>query len=161
VDDRTSCANLLKVERATTVAGRRRRYDEAFKDELTEGIIKKQKAISGSAEGKVQGVDPRRQREWVQEKLQAQLVCCKRVFGSTTGTYSQSEDAARLGKPAKDVKTYSMFRPGLRVGCWMANQACHSHLDVLSRTCCRTRGPLNTLQTRSPLHRFQRILFSI
>lgn len=113
----------LKLERRPNLAGRRRRHSEVFKKELCSGMLKRLRASSSAAEARVQGVDGRRVREWTHEELHSHLVCAQRVLGQHSGTFAHSEDAARIGKPAVEIKTYNLYVPALGVGIWMCNQA--------------------------------------
>ena len=115
--------NPLKGERKHKIGGRRRRHDESFKLELTSGLVKKQKLVAGSAEAKVQGVDRRRFTEWKQRDLQTHVECARRSFQPLLGTFSTCEDAARLEKPAREIKTYALYHHEAGFSTWMANQA--------------------------------------
>lgn len=117
-------SNPLKWTRRELVGGRKRRHGEAFNGKVTEGLIKEGRAISGAATCKVDGVDERRFREWNSLNQKAHLNCMVRVFGSgPPTTVCVSEDAARLGSPALDIKTYTCFLPRLGLASWLPNQA--------------------------------------
>lgn len=134
----------LKLERRPNLAGRRRRHSEVFKKELCSGMLKRLRASSSAAEARVQGVDGRRVREWTHEELHSHLVCAQRVLGQHSGTFAHSEDAARIGKPAVEIKTYNLYVPALGVGIWMCNQALgggHSNICPHSDDNCRLRFP--------------------
>lgn len=115
-------ANPLKVGRRS-IAGRKRHHRECYKEELAVGMVVKQKALTGSAQARVDGTDNKSLREWVHGRLGAHLSACRRSLGSQHGTFVQCEDAARLGKPAKEIKAYSIFHPASNRGTWLANQA--------------------------------------
>ena len=121
--DETEVADPLSVGSRAKAGGRRRSHHEAFKHEIREGIIKKQKAVTGAHAAALHNVDERRAREWQESFLVRSLAANFRAFGELKGTFCICQDAASLGKPAKDTTVYCAWHPGTGVGTWLANQA--------------------------------------
>lgn len=124
-------ANPLKVDVPRSRGGRRRHYEQAFKADLASGLVKRRRALVGSEAAKVQGVDGRRLREWQSREDIESLVCLRRTLASSSsGSWCICEDAARLGKPALEVKTFAALRSAAGEGAWMMNQASPSRESV-------------------------------
>jgi hypothetical protein len=121
VDDVDATKDPLKTSVARVRGGRRRNYEQAFKAELASGLLLRQRALLGSGESKVQGVDRRRLRDWQCREEMEMLVRLRRI--QHEGTWCLAEDAAKLGKPALEIKTFAILRPGSSEGGWMLNQA--------------------------------------
>ena len=131
----------LKIVRHAVEGGRRRTYQEAFKTELHSGLIAKHKALTGSAAAKVEGVDGRRLREWQTQLLMSTLQACRRTFSVAVGTFCLCEDAATLGKPARETKVYCAWHADSGDATWLLNQASpEAHLSSQSTSSIQTQN---------------------
>ncbi|CAK0837422.1 unnamed protein product, partial [Prorocentrum cordatum] len=121
-DDNRGSTNPLKQDRVVA-GGRKRRWHEGFKAEVTQGVVQKEKALTGLGACKLEGCDERRLREWQDKQCLSTMACSHRLLGDAVGTFSMSEDGARLGCPAVETKVYAMYHRGQSVALWLPNQA--------------------------------------
>ena len=122
----------LKVARQLSGC-RTRCVREAMKLTLSEELAHSGKCINGSAATRVEGIDNRSWRDWNDAKMVALQIACVRCLGGATGTFSPSEDAATLGCPAREMKSFSFYHTGLHVACWSPNPAPKSTLCWVSK----------------------------
>ena len=114
---------VCRFRHARFVGGRKRHHSEALKSELCAGLVKKCKAVNGSAARKVEGVANRSFRKWCDDDVLAYQAASVSKLGAVGGTYSLCKDGAALGLPAVDTKSYSLYHPGLHLAIWCPNQA--------------------------------------
>lgn len=121
--DTQSAPSPLKADHLGHVGGRKRHYREAFKNHVAVVSLEQPQGAPGHCMVKADGIDTKRHRDWSHIDMCTHVFTNRRRFGASQGTFCQSEDAARLGKPALEVKTYLIFHPESGEGTWLANQA--------------------------------------
>ena len=82
-------------------------------------------------------------RQWQLDEDLEQLVCLRRWAGEKVGSWGVCEDAAKLGKPGKEVKTFAVMRGSGNEGAWMLNQVHNSFCTPAFQP--KHRNSLNTI----------------
>ena len=117
-DDDTGLQNRTRV----SIGGRKRHFKGAFRMEISENVIKALKTMNGIILAKPHGVKQLQVWRWMKGRGQARAWAFRRWATGLEGTWCQVEDGARLGKPAREVKTYAVLHAGTGQGCWLMNQ---------------------------------------
>lgn len=118
--------NPMKVELRRTRGGRRRMYMQAFKTEVSSGMIKKRKVVTSRGVARSECISGALVRGWQAREDLEQLVCLRRWAGDCSGSWGIAEDAAKLGKPAQEVKIFVVMHNSGCEGCWVLNQVGNS-----------------------------------
>ena len=142
----------LRTSGRAAIAGRKRNSTQMLKDELAHGLAEKQLALSGGSTAKVFGIDKEVFRWSVAKDCIAMVARNQRSFG-VPGTYSCAQDAARLGNPAKETKTYAVYSHVTRESTWMPNQvlvATYGPRGGKQRWPASRRAKINTKKLVSP-----------
>ena len=100
-----SVSNALKVDAPRAIGGRRRVYDDAYTDELTRGLAKRQQATTGSAAARVEGIPSSSMQVWQNKNGVETLASCWALWEDllVSVTMCLCEDATKLGKPAMEA----------------------------------------------------------
>ena len=98
-------SNALKVDAPRAIGGRRRVYDDAYTDELTCGLAKRQKATTGSVAARVEGIPSSSMQVWQNKNGVGTLASCWALWEDLPASVTMClcEDATKLGKPAMEA----------------------------------------------------------
>ena len=113
----------LSISRDSTIGGRRRRWNEAFMEELASGVVVKRSALSGTQLAKSKGVSTRRVKAAEQKTVLVTMQAAVREFGGMIGTVNIASDGSRLGRPGREWVHVLAYVPEMDLGMWLPSQA--------------------------------------
>ena len=119
-ETRTSGSALLNSEHRQ-IAGRRRRWDEAFRTALDK-LVEDRKVVCPGQNAVQYGVSAASVGHWNERWLAPLQAAGVRNMQVATGTFLIASDGRRLGKPAREMVVFQGAHHGLGVGQWLAPQ---------------------------------------
>lgn len=128
-----------KIELKSVGGSGRKRAPDSYKRFVMTMVRASNRGINGKAAMKLDGYSASRHHAWMLKEVCMYQAACSRCFVQK-GVFGVWEDAARLGKPAREVLLMIGFSSGDQQGCVMPPQVLGAPIDLCVRA-HRTRSP--------------------
>lgn len=117
-----------KVELKQVGASSRKKAPDTYKNFVMSMMRRSNRGINGKAAMKLDGYAASRHHAWMRREVSMYQAACARCF-EQKGMFGVWEDAARLGKPAKEVLLMTGFSAADNQGCILPPQVPRAPLE--------------------------------